>query len=523
MAFTSFSFLLFAAAVIALYYLVPKKFQWWVLLIASYVFYLTADIRYLVFILLTTVTTYFTARHMGKALEVQDAYLAEHKKELSREEKKEYKGKVKSANRKWMIGCLLFNFGMLSICKAALVEPFRAMMSGTGLSFLSLGLPMGISFYMFQSMGYVVDVQRGTCKAEQNFFRLALFVSFFPQLVQGPISKFTQLAPTLYAPKDFDGKTVSFGLQRMLWGYFKKLVVADRIAVAIGTLKGAEFTGVGFLLLSLFYAVQIYGDFTGGIDVTIGLAETMGIKLPENFIRPYFSKNIAEYWRRWHISLGVWMREYIFYPISVSGPMRDLSKWGRAKLGDFGKRLPVYVASVATWFVTGIWHGLNANFIVWGMLNCFFVVLSEECVPLYEKFHGRFPGLKQTKGYGVFEMLRMFWLMNLIRACDLFPNVGDYFRRVASVFTTFNWHILWDGTMMKLGLTGLDYAVLGVSILVLFFVSVFQEKHGSFRKALAEKPAFLRYGLIFAMFLVVILMGSYGIGYDASNFIYNQF
>jgi D-alanyl-lipoteichoic acid acyltransferase DltB (MBOAT superfamily) len=376
---------------------------------------------------------------------------------------------------------------------------------------------------MFQSMGYVVDVYRGGAKPEKNFFKLALFVSFFPQLVQGPISKFTQLAPTLYAPKDFDGKTVSFGLQRMLWGYFKKLVVADRIAVAIGTLKGAEYTGMGFLLLSLFYAVQIYGDFTGGIDVTIGLAETMGIKLPENFIRPYFSKNIAEYWRRWHISLGAWMKDYIFYPISVSGPMRDLSKWGRAKLGNFGKRLPVYVASIATWFVTGIWHGLNLNFVVWGMLNCFFVVLSEECVPLYEKFHARFPGLKEKKGYGIFEMLRMFWLMNLIRACDLFPNVGEYFRRVGSIFTTFNWHILWDGTMMKLGLSGLDYAVLGGSIVVLFAVSLFQEKHGSFRKALAAKPAVLRYAVIFLMFLVVILMGSYGIGYDASNFIYNQF
>ena len=523
MAFTSFSFLLFAAAVIAAYYLVPQKFQWWVLLIASYAFYFTAGPEYLIFILLTTVTTYFTARHMGKALEVQDAYLAEHKKEMSREEKKEYKAKVKSANRKWMIGCLLFNFGMLSICKAALVEPFRGLMSGTGLSFLSLGLPMGISFYMFQSMGYVVDVQRGTCKAEKDFFKLALFVSFFPQLVQGPISKFTQLAPTLYAPKKFDGRTVSFGLQRMLWGYFKKLVVADRIAVAIGTLKGAEYTGVGFLLLSLFYAVQIYGDFTGGIDVTIGLAETMGIKLPENFIRPYFSKNIAEYWRRWHISLGAWMKDYIFYPISVSGPMRDLSKWGRAKLGNFGKRLPVYVASIATWFVTGIWHGLNLNFIVWGMLNCFFVVLSEECVPLYEKFHAKHPGLKETKGYGVFEMLRMFWLMNIIRACDLFPDVGEYFRRVGSIFTTFNWNILFDGTMMKLGLSGLDYAVLGGSIVLLFAVSLFQEKRGSFRKALAEKPAAVRYAAIFALFLVVILMGSYGIGYDASNFIYNQF
>ena len=523
MTFTSFSFLLFAAVVIAAYYLVPKRLQWWVLLIASYVFYFTADVRYLFFIVLTTVTTWFAARRMGDAYAERDAYLAEHKKELSREEKKRYKATVKSANRKWMVGCLVLNFSLLAVCKAALVEPFRALMSGTGLSFLSLGLPMGISFYMFQSMGYVVDVYRGTAKAERNFFRLALFVSFFPQLVQGPISRFTQLAPTLYAPKDFDGKTVSFGLQRMLWGYFKKLVVADRIAVAIGTLKGAEFTGVGFLLLSLFYAVQIYGDFTGGIDVTIGLAETMGIRLPENFIRPYFSKNIAEYWRRWHISLGAWMREYIFYPISVSGPMLELNKVARAKFGSFGKRLPVYVASIATWFVTGIWHGLNLNFIVWGMLNCFFVVLSEECTPLYDKFHARFPGLKQTKGYGVFEMLRMFWLMNLIRACDLFPDVGEYFRRVGSVFTTFNWHILFDGTMMKLGLSGLDYAVLGISILVLFSVSVFQEKHGSFREALSRRPAALRYGLVFALFVVVLLMGSYGIGYDASNFIYNQF
>ena len=156
MAFTSFSFLLFAAAVIALYYLVPKKLQWWVLLAASYAFYFTAGAKYLLFILLTTVTTYFAARQMGSALDKQDAYLAEHKKEMSREEKKEFKGKVKTANRTWMIGCLLLNFGMLALCKAALVAPFKALMSGTGLSFLSLGLPMGISFYMFQSMGYVV-------------------------------------------------------------------------------------------------------------------------------------------------------------------------------------------------------------------------------------------------------------------------------------------------------------------------------------------------------------------------------
>jgi hypothetical protein len=329
------------------------------------------------------------------------------------------------------------------------------------------------------------------------------------------------VAPQMYAPHDFDWKQVTFGLQRMLWGFFKKLVIADRIAAAVGALKGPEYTGVSFLVLTVFYAIQIYGDFTGGIDVTIGLAQCFGIKLPENFVRPYFSKNIAEYWRRWHISLGEWMKDYIFYPISVSSPMLKLSKSARAKFGNFGKRLPVYVASIATWFVTGIWHGLSFNFILWGLMNCFVIVVSEELMPLYGKFHDRFH-LKEKKWYGIFEMLRMFMLMNLIRIVDLFPKVGEYFKRMGSLVTTFNFHVLWDGTMLKLGLTKLDYIILACAILVCFFVSLTQEKKGSVREILWEKPV-LRNILIFALFLVIILMGSYGLGYDASDFIYNQF
>ena len=385
----------------------------------------------------------------------------------------------------------------------------------------NLVLPLGISFYMFQSMGYAVDVYRGTAKAEKSLFKLALFVSFFPQLVQGPISKFSQLGKQLYAPHDYDGREVSFGLQRMLWGYFKKLVIADRMAVAVVALKAPEYTGVSFLVLTVFYAVQIYGDFTGGIDIAVGLAQALGIKLPENFIRPFFSKNIAEYWRRWHISLGVWMKDYIFYPISVSGPMRNLSKSARAKFGNFGKRLPVYVASVATWFVTGIWHGITPNFVLWGMLNCFVIVVSEELAPLYERFHNRFH-LKEKKWYGGFEMLRMFFLMNLIRICDLFPNVGEYFSRMGSLFTTLNFHVLWDGTLLQLGLTGLDYLILAAGVVVMFTVSLLQEKKGSIRELLWQKPV-LRYALAFGLFLVVVLMGHYGVGYNASSFIYNQF
>ena len=521
MSFPSYTFLCFAALLLIAYYLIPGRFQWLLLLGASYVFYLWTGTEYLFFILFTTVTTYVSTVTMGKRLEAQNAYLKEHKSELTKEDRKAYKAKVKSGNRIWMIACLVLNFGVLFFCKGCLIEPLHTAVQSGRLSFLSVGLPMGISFYMFQSMGYVLDVYRGTAKAERNPLKLALFVAYFPQLVQGPISKFGQLAPSLYAPHAFDGKQVSFGLQRMLWGYFKKLVIADRIAPAVMALRGPEYTGVSFLVLTVFYAVQIYGDFTGGIDITIGMSQALGIQLPENFIRPFFSKSIAEYWRRWHRTLGEWMKDYIFYPISVSGPMRKLSTKARKRFPKFGKRLPVYVATVATWFATGIWHGFSPNFIVWGMLNCAVIIASEELSPLYAKFHARF-GWKEKRWYGRFEMVRMFVLMNLIRACDLFPDVGEYFRRIGSIFTTFNFHILWDGTLLNLGLTGLDYSILAAGVLVLFCVSLAQEK-GSVRERLWNGPVWVRYALTFGLLLAVLLMGSYGIGYDAGNFIYNQF
>lgn len=522
MQFTTVSFLLFAAVVLLGYYLLPQKCRWVFLLLASFAFYLFAGVKYLGFILLTTVSTYFAGFWMGKNLEKQDTYLQQNKQTLTRDEKKAYKGKIKNRNKAVLLVCVVLNFAVLAVCKFCLAEPFRTVAQSGSLTFLTLGLPLGISFYMFQSIGYVVDVYRTTVKAEKNPFKFALFVSYFPQLIQGPISKFSDLGPQLTAGKRFDGKQFSFGLQRLLWGYFKKLVIADRIAAAVIALKAPEFTGFGFFLLTLFYAVQIYADFTGGIDMAMGISQALGINLQENFVRPFFSKNIAEYWRRWHITLGEWMKSYIFYPISVSQPMLKLSKAARVKMGNFGKRLPVYVASIATWAVTGIWHGITPNFILWGMLNCFVIVVSEELAPLYEKFHSRFPGLKEKPAYGIFEILRMFLLMNLIRIVDLFPDVGQYFARMGSLATTFNFHILWDGTMLNLGLTALDYGILLGGIALLFAVSLYEEKKGDVREMLWAKPA-LRYSLVFLLLVVVLLMGSYGIGYNASNFIYNQF
>lgn len=478
MQFIFFGFLLFFGALLLLYYTVPQKCQWLLLLIASWLFYLAAGVRYLAFLMFTTLTTYAATRAMDRA------------------------PTRKKKNRTYLLLCLTVNFAILTLCK------FRFTVH-------HIALPMGISFYMFQSMGYVIDVYRGRVKAEQDPLRLALCVSYFPCLVQGPICKYSQLAPELFRPHLYDGKQVSFGLQRMLWGYFKKLVIADRIAAAVITLKAPEYTGISFLVLTVFYAVQIYGDFTGGIDIALGLSEALGIRLPENFLRPFFSKSIAEYWRRWHITLGVWMKDYIFYPLSVSAPLRKLNRAARAGFGSRGKRLSVYAATFVTWFVTGIWHGLTPNFLLWGMLNCLVIVISQELAPLYAKFHGRFH-LKQQRWYGAFEIARTFLLMNLIRIVDLFPDVGEYFRRLGSLFTSFR------VPFGELGLTALDYGILIVGAALMIGVSLFQETKGSLRQFLWDR-VWLRYGVTFGLFLIVLLMGRYGIGYDAGHFIYNQF
>ena len=522
MSFTSINFLVFFGILLILYYALPKKIQWIVLLVASYTFYVLTGLQYLAFILFTTITTYLVTRYMSGNQQFQTEYLKAHKAEMSKEDKKAFKKVVKSKNRLWFIITIVANFGILFFCKACLVDPLHSVTDSGVISFLSVGLPFGISFYMFQSMGYVIDVYRGKAQAEQNFFKVALFVSFFPQLVQGPISKWDQLKESLFSPHRFDRQVVAFGLQRMLWGFFKKLVIADRIAVAIGALKGTEYTGVSFFVLTVFYAVQIYGDFTGGIDIAIGVGEALGITMPENFIRPFFSKNIAEYWRRWHISLNEWMKSYIFYPITVSGPMLKLAMKTRAKLGRFGMRIPVYIGSLLTWLGTGVWHGFNLHFIVWGLLNCFVIVISEELAPAYGKFHERF-AWSNKPGYNVWQIIRMFILMNLIRATDLFNDVGDYFRRLGSLVWNFNFHILWDGTMMELGLTGADYVILILGVIVMFLVSFFSRDDVSIRVKLQKAPRAVRYILFFALLVVVILFGVYGVGYDASNFIYNQF
>ena len=529
MLFTSYRFIMFILLLFILYYMIPRSCQWKLLLAASYLFYGFAGSGFLVFILVTTVSTYYTGRRLNHIQADWDCFLKENRDKMSREERKAAKADSKKRQRKLLILCMVLNFGILAVLKYTdfviiNLNGLLSLLRQRKLSPAGFLLPLGISFYTFQIMGYLIDVYREKYFCEKNIFKLALFISFFPQLIQGPISRFDDLKKTLFQKHAPDWENIGFGLERILWGYFKKLVVADRLLIAVNTIvrNPEEYQGVYVLVGMFFYAITLYADFTGGIDITIGVAQVLGIRVQENFIRPYFSKSIAEYWRRWHISLSSWFREYMFYPISVSKSMLELSKKSRKRFGDwFGRRIAIYIASVIVWFTTGIWHGAAWNFIVWGLLNCLVILISQECFPLYAKFHEKLH-VKHTFWYRLFEVIRTFWLMSFLRTFDCYRDVGTTFRMIGTIISKWNLTELFGRNLMQLGLSLPDYLIIFIAVSLMLAVSL-MERSGDVRQLLAEKSIPVRYTAVFALFTVILIFGAYGEGYDASQFIYSQF
>lgn len=532
MLFTSYSFIAFIVVCFVLYYVLPRKWQWMFLLVVSFIFYASAGIFYPVFLLIASSATYIAAICIERSRNREKAYIAEHKDLFSsREEKKAYRKRGNARRRAMMLAALLGLLAVLGVFKYAdfFVDNIDNILYAAGsdkeIPLPDLLLPMGISFYTFQSLGYLIDVYWERVDAQKNFLKHLLFVSFFPQLVQGPISRYSDLSQTLYEEHPFDRRQVAFGLERILWGYFKKLVIADTIITATKAIIGDPdyYTGAWVLVGIIFYGIELYADFTGGIDITIGIAQVFGVHVEENFIRPYFSKNIAEYWRRWHISMGTWFRDYIFYPMSISKSMGRITKWSRKHWGKgAAKRVPVYIATMVTWLATGIWHGAAWHFVVWGLMNGVVILVSQEFDPLYEKFHNRFPGIESRGGWKAFQIIRTFFLMGSLRMFDCYQDVPLTFRMFFEMFSHFNIKALTISEFTDLGLSVQSYIIVAAGTVLMFIASLMGRKT-SVRERLASEPYAVRALGVSALFVAIILFGSYGVGYDAAQFIYNQF
>lgn len=508
MSLISMEFLIFVGIAVIGYYLIPKRFQWIWLLIFSYIYYASSGIKILFFLLYTTITTYGTGRLLDRV----------NHKELPRNE-------AKSRKRRILIGCLLLNFGMLAVLKYTnfAIENVNAIFHA-GISFQKLILPLGISFYTFQSMGYIIDVYWGKYEAEKNPFRFALFVSFFPQLLQGPIGRFDRLARQLYEQHSFDLLKAQYALQLMLWGFFKKLVLADRAAVVVNQVfqNYTQYSGVTNIVAVLMYSIQLYMDFSGGMDVVMGVAALFGVELDQNFKRPYFATSITDFWHRWHITLGTWMKDYIFYPVSLSKWMGKFGKWSQKAFGKkTGRVVPICVANIIVFLVVGIWHGAAWKYIAYGLYNGLIIAISSLLAPLYRKGFEKFHINPKSGAWHVVQILRTFLLVNISWYFDMAVSLSAAFAMMKSTVTGFSLATLTDGSLLMLGLDKLDYMILAMGCLVVFLISFLKERGIQIRESLGRKPLVIRWA-VYGMLVFGIPMFGY-VMTTTGGFIYAQF
>ncbi|OPJ57706.1 MBOAT family O-acyltransferase [Clostridium oryzae] len=488
MAFISLEFLVFFPVVAITYFILPFSLRWIWLLISSYYFYMSWNPKYAGLIVLSTLITYLCGVLIGKSSNK----------------------KVKNV---WLIISLISNLGILFIFKyynffrlnsRRILSIFNVSLNIPVFDFL---LPVGISFYTFQSLSYVMDVYRGDTKAEKNLGKYALFVSFFPQLTAGPIGKSKELLYQFNEKHYFDYDRVKNGLILMAWGAFQKVFIADRLAIVVNTVYDSPGNYKGFQIITatIFFTFQIYCDFSSYSDIAVGAAEVMGFRLTRNFRQPYFSKSVKEFWRRWHISLSTWFKDYLYIPLG----------------GNRKGKLRTYLNTMIVFILSGLWHGAAMNFIIWGTLHGVYQVLSGLLKPAKLKLIKILNIRTEVFSYKLFQMLTTFTLVSF---AWLFFRATTFSSAQILIRNMFYFNP-WIFSRSYLGLMGIDSKDFFMSILGIFIiisVNLMQVRR-NLRVQLSRQNAVFRWAIYFSCILAILIFGIYGEGYDEQQFIYSQF
>ncbi|MDO4805051.1 MAG: MBOAT family O-acyltransferase, partial [Lachnospiraceae bacterium] len=484
MAVFSLHYIVFIGIAVLLYYLVPKKYQWVILLLASIAFYyISGGLKAGLFITVTIITTFCGALAMNRISESARLEIKASETPLSRDEKKQIRAKAHSRKHKVFLATLLINLDMLIVLKYAAFFTANAdsLLSHLGVSFripqVGFILPLGISFYTFQTTGYLIDVYNDKYQADRNIFKFALFASWFPQIIQGPISRHDALAPQLYDERSFNVRSFRTGIYRMLWGYFKKMVIAERCAIIVNEIilhyADHSYSGLTVFLGVLFYGIQMYGDFAGGIDIIIGASELFGVSLAENFKRPYMALNVAEFWQRWHITLGSWMKDYVFYPIALSGTFAKMQKNLKKSLGPYiGKVIPTTIASFIVFVLVGIWHGASWRYVIFGIYHATLVSGHTLLERVYGKMRDFLHIDGKAVGWKCFCMVRTTFLVTIGRYFDCTPDTATAFQMLRKTFTVCNPWVLTDGSLFKLGVSEREFSILMMAIILQIAVDI---------------------------------------------------
>ena len=534
MSILSFGFLVFLIISLLVYYLTPGKYQWISLLVVSYSFYLFAGVKAIIFILITTTSTYFAGLKIGAINDEYSVAIANYKgpnPKITHAEKREIKAD-EDKRKRWIVAfTLILNFGLLIVLKymTPVVDALNAVCALFHLRYevpyVSVIVPLGISYYTFQAMGYVIDLHRRKYAPEKHFGHFMLFVSFFPQLIQGPVNRFDTFSPRLLEPHRFDTANIRHGAVLLLWGLFKKLVISDRVLIMITTIMTAPEKYRGFYLAfgAFLRVLQLYTDFSGGIDMTRGVAEAFGIIMPENFTRPFFSRTFDEFWRRWHISMNLWWRDYVFYPLTLSKPLQKFGAKLRKIVGDnFSKKLPILIAVIICRMLNAVWHGSTYSNYAAGLFYGLILALSFYFEPHFSKWTRKLKINTECFSWKLYQCLRtalVFSIPYINFGAKSFSQAAVYLR---NMFGEFNPWVMFDGSLYTLGVTQQQLQIVSLAILALLVVGILQEKGYSVREAIDNQNLVFQGIIYLVLIFSIILFGIYGAGYNASAFVYQM-
>lgn len=527
----SLKFALFLVASLTAYYVVGRlapKHQWIVLLASSMAFYrLVGSWKTLVLLVVVALITWAAA--LG--LHALDKTCArERKATKDRAARKALKQRYLVRKRLVLIAALVACVGILGYFKYWNVLLYYAGMAPDAFS-LGILLPLGISFYTFQALGYLIDAYNAKYAPERNFARYLLFVSWFPQIIQGPINRFDQLSSQLMEPHGPSGLHVERGMLRLGYGLLKKIAIANVLSNAVWavfhTAAGPTIPGSLSLYGVLVYSIQMYADFSGGIDIVEGISELFGISMARNFRQPYFSVSLADFWRRWHMSLGAWMRDYVFYPLAVTSGSRRFGKWAGRHFGKHaGRTLPACVANIVVFLLVGLWHGAETHYVAWGLYNGVVVALSDLCTPLFDKLVEVTRVRRESWGFHLFGIVRTFAVVCVGRYFDCFEHVSDALFAMRNAVTGFSFEPI--GT--ALGHAGAIYASSwGFTVPTLLacvfvvVVDVFYERGTNVRDSVLAWRLPLRVALYAALFVLVASAAALDTTGGGGGFLYANF
>lgn len=501
MSLTSFSFFVFLLISLILYYAVPKG-QRYIILIASLVFYaLVSTQKNIVWLLLGI----FSATYFG-------ALLIE-------------RFKTNIAKKLTLIVSIAILFLILFFFKYAhnfLSLIFEVININPDISFIKLIPYVGISYFSLSAMGYLIDVYWNSYKPEKNPVTVGNFLFYFPQVISGPVTRFSEMKEQFLTTHGLKYENIELGLRRMLWGYFKKLVISERFAMITTGIYGnyTDFGAIDIVIATLCYAVQLYTDFSGCMDIILGASQLFGIKLPENFKAPFFSRTIQEFWQRWHITLGLWFKDYIMFPVQISPFMVNIGKKCKEKFGKtVGKKVPFYLSMLVLWFLIGIWHGgTGYYFIASAVVPFTLLTISDLMRPVFEKIRGIFKNVVESFIYRIFQSVRTVLLICIcwVFVCSMSTKNSIYvIKHCFDSLTTFNF--LNNFNSFYLGKVSVVIMIL--SLAILFFADYLRNKDSSVFDFTDKKPAGFKYAILYAEILAILVFGKIGI----SEFIYFQF